>query len=104
MMPRLKQPLFSTISASDAKRLGIFNIIRAYDCIWTLMYRPDDLTVEQRNSNARVNLNSLGDIIEAAASAEAFEYDPRQLCFPDEIIDVQQPAQPSSSAFEFKLK
>ena len=92
MTPRLTQPLFAGAMAKAKDDRTLYNICRAYDCIWTMLARPDDISVEDRHANARANLYTLGEIIENALGAEVFEVDPRQLTFPDEILDPVRPA------------
>ena len=92
MMPRLSQPLFATENQKRAKEdLRLYSILRAYDCIWTMLYKPEDITPEQRMQNAKANLQSLGTMLENACTAEIFEQDPRQLSLPEELLDVTQP-------------
>lgn len=86
--PRLNQPLF-TGKLAEAKQDGaLYSFVRAYDCIWSLLYKPEDLSGEQVVSNARVNLDCLGTIIENAFGPDVFDIDPNQLTFPDEILDA----------------
>lgn len=82
MTPRLSQPLFAgqQAKAKDDKR--IYHMVRAYDCIWTLLKKPDDISYEDARANAAANLYMLGDIIENALGVEVFEADPRQLELP----------------------
>lgn len=91
MKPRLLQPLFSA-QMKRAKDDGtLYTLVRAYDCIWTLLYRPEDISLEDRRSNALANLEALGSVIENALGPEVFDADPRQLSFPEEILDPAQP-------------
>lgn len=87
MMPRLKQPLFHPEHYGEIKHGVLKDFIRAYDCIWTLVYRPLDIPEHHRLSNARANLQRLGSVIEAKCSQCVFDADLRQLTFPDEILD-----------------
>ena len=92
MMPRLTQPLFAGKQA-EAKQDGmLYQLVRAYDCIWTLLHRPDDISPDQRRQNAVANLNTLGTVLENALGADVFEANPNQLSFPDEILSPPQPA------------
>jgi len=107
MIPRLKQPLFQEASQASCKKVPMLaDLVRAYDSIWTLLYRPDDIALDARHENARVVLNSLGLHIEAHCGPDPFEFDPAQLTFPDEILHPTQPARLTDEAAftNFKLK
>jgi hypothetical protein len=91
--PRLKQPLFAEPSQAAAKKDPLLaETIRAYDVIWNLLYRPEEISAEQRKENATVVMEALGVFIEDYCGVEPFEFDPSQLYFPDEIMEPLQPA------------
>lgn len=89
-MPRLQQPLFSGEHgeayrhALDDKLLA--KLIMAYDCIWNLLYRPDDIYDADVMSNARANLSNLGSIIEHAVGEAVFDASAAQLTFPEDLL------------------
>lgn len=88
-LPRLKQPLFTKAAEAyrkcDEDRL-LTHLTIAYDALWTMRYRPSDITEVDALANAEAGLSNLGNILEAALGPDAFDQDPRQLTFPDEII------------------
>ncbi len=92
MSPRLTQPLFAgaQAKAKQSEDQTLYHLVRAYDAIWSLVYKPDDMRPEDRISNARANLIMLSDLLEQALGTEAFESDPRQLSFPEEIVHPMQ--------------
>lgn len=88
--PRLTQPLFAGKQA-EAKQDGmLYQIVRAYDCIWTQLYQPEDIPAEDRIANANANLCMLGTVIENALGSEVFYEEPAQLSFPSEVLDISQ--------------
>lgn len=100
--PRLNQPLFKSkeqlmLKTELASTLSAAHVVRAYDVIWNLVYRPDDISQGDRYGNAKIMLSILGDWIDCKAGEPAFECSPRQLSFPDTILSPIQPAQPESA-------
>jgi hypothetical protein len=86
--PRLKQPLFSKehgVNYHAAMQDPILmNFIRAYDCIWNLMYYPKDMQTQEVLENGEINLQSLGRAIEQTFGESVFttkEVDDGQLSF-----------------------
>lgn len=96
-LPRLMQPLFARehgelYNAAAADRL-LFRLVTAYDSLWNLRYQPDDICQADRLANAEATLQNLGQILENALGDAVFDADPRQLSFPDEILNpVTKPA------------
>ena len=90
-MPRLVQPLFSKETSEDYNRAAadgvLGNIIRAYDCIWNLHFEPNDISAKDMAFNAEANLNNLGQIIEHVLGESVFDVNPKQLSFPNEILN-----------------
>jgi hypothetical protein len=99
MQPRLHQPLFSKgvyskHAATGDKLIELYNellqnpelrplmlVVMAYDCIWTQLYRPEDITEQHTAENAVANLKNLEQVIMDTIGPDAFLSDPRQLSF-----------------------
>lgn len=89
--PRLKQPLFSKEHGDLYKLAGedrlLFRIVTAYDCIWSQLYEPSDITLGDIQKNAEANLQNLGMLIEHALGEECFDVDPKQLTFDEAVLN-----------------
>ena len=70
---RLTQPLFAGPQAKARDDMRLYHMVRAYDCIWTLLQQPADIAPEDAKHNAIVNLLSLRQLIEHALGASCFE-------------------------------
>jgi len=89
-LPRLKQPLFTKqaegyVKASDDNLLA--RLIIAYDALWTLRYSPNDIAFTDAIANAEAGLHNLGGILEHAIGTDIFDTDPKQLSFPEEVLN-----------------
>ncbi len=90
-MPRLQQPLFSKEHGELYNKVLedklMARLVMAYDCIWSMLYEPGDMTNKQLWDNAEANLQNLGSIIEHVLGEGVFDVDPKQLSFPDEVLN-----------------
>ena len=79
--PRLIQPLMKQPEYPEMLHELGYSMVRAYDCIYNLLYMPNDITPAERIKNAEINLSVLGDLVLKLAGEQVFSHDPRQLEF-----------------------
>lgn len=79
MIPRLKQSIVNVPTHPDVLNQTTYEMLRAYDCIWNMLYEPLEYSHEERVQQAKSILCSLGFLLETAMTEHIFDESYKQL-------------------------